>query len=61
VIGVVLALVFLTVSAIGLTGDPWWLVDSAVKWLVAGAIALVGLGLLLTALPGVARDRKHRS
>lgn len=52
VIGVVMSLVFLVVASIGLTGNPWWLIDSAAKWIVAGAIALVGLGLLATALPG---------
>ncbi|MET3804846.1 presenilin-like A22 family membrane protease [Nakamurella sp. UYEF19] len=52
VIGVVMSLVFLTVASVGLTGNPWWLVDSAAKWIIAGAIAIVGLGLLATALPG---------
>ncbi len=61
VIGVVLALVFLTVSVVGLTGNPWWFVDSAAKWMVAGAIALIGLGLLATALPGAGRNRNRRT
>ncbi len=52
VIGVVLSLVFLVVASVGLTGNPWWLLDSGAKWIIAGLIALTGLGLLLTALPG---------
>jgi len=56
VVGVVLSLIFLTVSAVGLTGDPWWFVDSGAKWIVAGAIALIGIALLATALPGAQRS-----
>lgn len=51
VVGVVLSLVLLTVASVGLTGDPWWFLQSAVKWMVAGAIALIGLGLLVSSLP----------
>ena len=61
VIGVVLSLVFLTISVVGLTGNPWWFVDSAAKWIVAGMIALIGLGLLATALPGSRRSRNDRT
>ncbi len=57
VLGVVLSLAFMTVSIVGLTGNPWWFVDTAATWMVAGAIALVGLGLLATALPGARRNR----
>ncbi len=60
VIGVLMSLVFLTVASVGLTGDPWWLVDSAAKWIVAGVIALVGLGLLVSSLPG-AKQSPNRS
>jgi len=61
VIGVVLALVFLTISVVGMTGNPWWFVDWAVKWIVAGLIALIGLALLATALPGTQRSRSDRT
>ena len=61
VLGVVISLVFLTISVVGLTGNPWWFVDSAAKWIVAGVIALIGLGLLATALPGSQRSRQNRS
>ena len=60
VIGVVLSLVFLTVASVGLTGNPWWLLDSAAKWIVVGVIALVGVGLLTSALPGRAAGRRQR-
>ena len=38
------------------TGDPWWLLNEATKWVVAGVVG-VGIGLLVTALPG--RQRKN--
>ena len=58
VMGVVLSLVLLTVASVGLTGDPWWFAQSAVKWVVAGAIAVIGLGLLLGSLPNRAGRQK---
>lgn len=56
VFGVVMALIFLTVAVSGLTGNVHWLTSSGSKWLVAGLIALIGIGLLLSALPGRRRD-----
>jgi hypothetical protein len=53
---VVFALIFLAVASVGFTGDPWWLFTQATKWIVAGVIAVVGVTLLATALPG--RQRK---
>ncbi len=58
VVGVALSLVFLTVSVVGLSGKPWWFVDSAAKWIVAGTIALIGLALLATAVPAAGRSRR---
>lgn len=58
VIGVVLALVFLAVASAGFTGDPFWLLAAGTKWAVAGALALVGLGLVVSTLPGVRRRTK---
>ncbi len=58
VFGVVLALIFLAVASAGFTSDPWWLFGMAAKWLVAGAVALIGLTFLLSALP---RRRSGRS
>jgi len=51
VIGVVMSLVFLTIASTGLSSDPWWLLNSAAKWIAVGIIALIGLGLVATALP----------
>ena len=59
VIGLLFSLVFLAVASVGFTGDPWWLLNEATKWVVAGLVALVGIGLLITALPG--RNRKNLS
>ena len=57
VIGIVFALIFLTVASVGFTGDPWWLFNAATKWIVAGVVAVVGVSLLATALPGRQRDK----
>jgi len=58
-IGLLLALAFLAVASVGFSGDPWWLLNSATKWVIAGAVAVVGISLLATALPG--RNRKNVS
>ena len=58
-IGMLLALAFLAVASVGFSGDPWWLLNSATKWVIAGAVAVVGISLLATALPG--RNRKNVS
>lgn len=47
-----MSLVFLTIASAGLSSDPWWLLNSAAKWIAVGIIALIGLGLVATALPG---------
>lgn len=51
IIGVVMSLAFMVVASVGLTGNPWWLLDPGTKWLVAGGIALIGLGLVASTLP----------
>jgi hypothetical protein len=56
IFGLLFAVAFFAVASVGFTGDPWWLLSEATKWVVAGVIAVVGLGLLLTALPH--RQRK---
>ena len=58
-IGLLFALAFLAVASVGFSGDPWWLLNSATKWVIAGAVAVVGVSLLATALPG--RNRKNVS
>ena len=57
VIGVLFALIFLAVASVGFTGDPWWLFTQATKWVVAGVIAVIGVSLLATALPGRQRNK----
>ena len=57
VVGVVFALIFLAVASVGFTGDPWWLFNSATKWIVAGVVALIGVSLLATALPSRQRNK----
>ena len=57
VIGIVFALIFLTVASVGFTGDPWWLFNAATKWIIAGVVALIGVSLLATALPGRQRNK----
>ena len=56
VLGILMALVFLAVASVGFTGDPWWLLQAATKWVVAGIAAVVGLGLLVSSLPGRRRS-----
>ena len=57
VIGLLFSLIFLAVASVGFTGDPWWLFTEATKWVIAGLVAVVGVILLFTALPG--RQRKN--
>ncbi len=54
-IGLLFSLVFLSVATAGFRGDAWWLFSDAAKWAVAGVVAAIGVGLLLTALPGRGR------
>jgi putative Mn2+ efflux pump MntP len=56
IIGLLFAVAFFAVASVGFTGDPWWLLSEATKWVVAGIIAVVGVGLLVSALPH--RQRK---
>ena len=58
-IGLMFALAFLAVASMGFTGDPWWLFNSATKWVIAGAVAVVGVILMASALPG--RNLKNLS
>lgn len=59
IIGLVFSLAFFAVASVGFSGDPWWLIGEATKWVIAGVVALVGVSLLASALPG--RSRKNRS
>jgi len=46
-----MSLVFFAVASLGFTGDPFWLLNSGTKWMVAGVVALIGVGMLVSALP----------
>ena len=50
-LGVVMSLLFVAVASMGITGNPWIVLNSAVRWGVAGAVLLVGLLLVISALP----------
>ncbi len=49
--GLVLSLVFLAVASVGFSGDPFWLLNNGTKWMVAGVVALIGVGMLVSSLP----------
>jgi len=50
-IGLLFSLIFLSIASVGFSGNPWWLITESTKWVIAGVVAAVGIGLLLTALP----------
>ncbi|AZI58639.1 hypothetical protein EH165_11345 [Nakamurella antarctica] len=52
VAGLVFALAFACIASVGITGDPWWLLNQGTKWVAVGLLAVVGIGLVLTTLPG---------
>lgn len=58
VVGIMFAFIFLTIASVGLTGDPWWLLNEGTKWVAVGVLAMIGLALVLTTLPG---NRKHKN
>lgn len=45
------ALAMGVIAAIGISGDSWWLVPNLLPWTVAGVIAIIGLGLIISTLP----------
>jgi putative Mn2+ efflux pump MntP len=49
--GIIFALVFLAIASIGVSGDPFWLLNEGTKWIAAGVLALIGIGLVVTTLP----------
>jgi hypothetical protein len=56
VFGVLLSLVFMLVAAAGFAGSPWLLFGLGAKWIFAAVVALVGVALLISAIP-----RRRRS
>jgi hypothetical protein len=57
-VGVVLALVFLSIASIGYSGDPFWLLNEGTKWMAAAVLAFIGIGLIATTLPHRRRDQR---
>lgn len=51
-LGIVMALLFLGVASVGMSGSIWWLGSGHWKWMAAGAVALVGLAMVASSLPG---------
>ena len=57
IIGLVFSLAFFAVASVGFTGDPWWLLNEATNWVIAGVVALDGISLLASALPGRSKQQ----
>jgi hypothetical protein len=56
-ISLVIAVILLVIAGIGIGGQTWWLIPNLLPWIIAGVAALVGLGLIVSSLPG--RRTKH--
>jgi hypothetical protein len=51
-ISLVIAASLLVIAGIGIGGQTWWLIPNLLPWIIAGVAALVGLGLIVSSLPG---------
>lgn len=51
-LGIVMALLFLAVASLGITGNVWWLLSGNWAWMAAGAVALIGVAMVLSSIPG---------
>jgi len=49
--GLFWSLIFTVVAVVGFTGSFGWIFENATRWIAAVVVALIGLGLLITALP----------
>ena len=56
-ISLVIAAILLVIAGIGIGGQTRWLIPNLLPWIIAGVAALVGLGLIVSSLPG--RRTKH--
>lgn len=56
-ISLVVAVILLAIAAIGIGSQTWWLIPNLLPWAAAGVAALVGLGLIVSSLPGRRRGR----
>jgi hypothetical protein len=52
VISLVVAAILLVIAAIGIGKQTWWLIPNLLPWAAAGVAALIGLGLIVSSLPG---------
>lgn len=57
VTGIALALIFLSVASVGMTGDPFWMLNEGTTWVAAAVLGLIGLGLVATTVPGLRKPR----
>lgn len=57
-ISIVFAVILLVIAGIGVGGQTWWLIPNLMPWVIAGVAAMVGLGLIISSLPG-RRRTKH--
>ncbi len=49
--GLFWSVIFMVVAVVGFTGSFGWIFENITKWIAAAVVALIGLGLLITALP----------
>lgn len=56
-VGLVFGVLFLAIAVVGILGTAWWLAPHLGPWVLAGVIALVGLAMIVSALPG---RRRHQ-
>lgn len=56
-VSLVFGLLFLAVAGLGAIGTAWWLVPGLGPWTAAGVVAVIGLVMIISAIPG----RRRRS
>jgi hypothetical protein len=49
--GLFWSMIFTVVAVVGFTGSFGWIFENVTRWIAAAVVALIGLGLLITALP----------
>lgn len=50
-LGILMAILFLGVASVGLTGNTWWLLTGNWKWIAAGVVAVIGIAMVASSLP----------
>jgi NhaP-type Na+/H+ or K+/H+ antiporter len=56
-VSLVAAVILLAIAVIGIGRQTWWLIPNLLPWAAAGIAALIGLGLIVSSLPGRRRGR----